>query len=59
MIIDLFAGCNTLHNEDNNLIQETRRVITELNNAQLLFNEITAPIITIFFIKLPPLFYNI
>lgn len=43
MIIDLFAGCNTLHNKDNNLIQETRRVITELNNAQLLFNEITDP----------------
>ncbi len=43
MIIDLFADSKALHKEDKGLTQETRRVISELNNAQLLFNEITDP----------------
>ena len=43
MIIDLFADCKALHKEDKTITNETRRVISELNNAQMLFNEITDP----------------
>lgn len=43
MIIDLFADSKIIAKEDKLLTEETKRVISELNKAYLLFNEVTDP----------------
>lgn len=43
MVIDLFADKKALPKEDKLITDETKRVVTELKKARLLFNEVTDP----------------
>ncbi len=43
MVIDLFADKMLVQKEDKTITDEAKRIITELEKATLLFNEVTDP----------------